>query len=78
MINLAAKETFVPNDRFGGTSFNQRKLGMERVKEDMILSPSGEDAWYLQDRCPTLLNPLITEGAGRTHVFRIPIRHLGD
>jgi hypothetical protein len=29
--NLAAEETLVPIDRFGSASFDQRKLGMERV-----------------------------------------------
>jgi hypothetical protein len=78
MANLAAEETFVPIDRFGSASFDERKLGMERVKEQVILSARGDDAWYSQDRRSILLNPSVTEGAGPTHVFRIPVRHLGD
>jgi hypothetical protein len=77
MANLALEETFVPIDRFWSASFNQRKLGMERVKEEVILSARGDYAWYSQDRRSILLNPSVTESAGRPHVFRIPIRHLG-
>ena len=61
--NLAAEETFVPIDRFGSASFDQRKLGMERVKEEVILSACGDDAGYSQDRRSILLNPSVTEGA---------------
>jgi len=78
MINLVAKETAVPNDRFGRISFNQQKLGMERVKEEVILSSRGDDARYSQERRSILLNPAVTEGAGRTHVFCIPARYFGD
>jgi hypothetical protein len=77
-INLAAEETFVPIDRFGSASFDQRKLGMERVKKEVILSTRGDDAWYSQDRRSILLNPSVTERAGGTHVFCIPVRDLGD
>ncbi len=51
---------------------------MEWVKEEVTLSARSDDAWHSQYRCSILLNPSVTEGAGRTHVFRIPIRHLGD
>jgi hypothetical protein len=78
MTNLAAEETFVPIDKFGSASFDQRKLGMERVKEEVILSARGDDAGCSQDCRSILLNSSVTEGAGRTHVFRIPVRHLGD
>jgi hypothetical protein len=61
--NLAAEETFVPLDRFGSASFDQRKLGMERAKEEVILSACGDDAGYSQDRRSILLNPSVTEGA---------------
>ena len=62
-INLTAEETFVPIDSFGSASFNQRKLGMDGVKEEVILSARGDDAWYSQDRRSILLNPSVTEGA---------------
>jgi hypothetical protein len=68
--------SYTPSHR--RATFNQRKLGMERIKEEIILSPRGDEAGYSQDRRSILLNPSVTEGAGCTYVFRIPVRHLGD